>query len=248
MSDYRPLGIASDLDNPNFQGPVNPDKLLHKEFYWHEPNDVNKTAVESEKAGKLVRVKGPRTIYIRIMARGDKNSIIERAKTLGDEIRFADEWRMFQINEGLIDAGENQPGWKIENKVEGLWELTDDEISKLKFLRFYTVEQIAGASDSQIEKLGMGGLGMRKRAAEACKARATETVRAELDEKDRQLSDMKARLEKMEAMLMSGAVPAAGGGQPPAPEALPRKKYTMTPEHKAKMAAAREAKKAAKGA
>ena len=244
MSDYRPLGIASDLDNPNFQGAMNPDKLLHKEFYWHEPFDRNKTEVESEKAGKLVRVKGARTIYIRIMVRGDKNSIIERPKTFGDEIRFADEWRMFQINEGLIDAGENQPGWKIEDKVEGLWELSEDEIAKLKFLRFYTVEQIAGASDAQIEKLGMGGLGMRKRAQDACKLRATETVRKELDDKDRQLADMKARLEKMEAMLMNPPVQR----DDPAPEEKPKKKYTMTPEHKAKMAAAREAKKAQKGA
>ena len=243
---YVPLGLETDLNNPNFVGATNPDALLHKEFYWHEPNDINQTAVESEKAGRLVRVKGPRTIYVKIMARGDKNSIIERAKTLQDEIRFPDEWRMFQINEGLIDTGADQPGWKIADKVEGIWEPSEDEIRNLTFLRFYTVEQIASASDAQVDKMGMGGMGMRKRAADACKSRATQAVRSELDEKDKQLADMKARLEKMEAALMSNTAPTVGGGQPQEPVALPRRKFTMSPEHKAKMAAGRAAAKAAK--
>lgn len=238
--DYRPMGFETDVANQNFVGAQNPDELLHVEFYWHEPEDPNQTQVASEKAGRYIKVKGPRQIYILIMAGGDKTSEIRRAKRLPDEHRFAKRWLQFQIQEGLVDYGESQPGWKIEE-----WDqLTQEEVHQLKFLRFYTVEQIAGASDAQIGSV-MGGLGLRKRAYDACKARATLAVRAELDAKDKELTDLKERMAKMEAMLTT---PVAGE-RPREPEAQPpRRKFTMTPEHKAKMAAGRAAAKAAREA
>lgn len=249
MSDvgYRPLGLETDVANPNFAGAMNPDELLHKEFYWHDGVDRNKTDKASEEAGRFVRVKAEPEIYVRIMARGDKNTIIERKKVLNDEIRFPKEWRMFQIQEGMIEANENVPGWKIEE-----WDLSEDEIRHLKFLRFYTVEQIASASDAQIANLGMGGLGLRKRAVDACRARSTQAVRSELDEKDKKLNELAEQVAKLTALLTNPAPQATEPTPNPQPEgqpavAVPKKKYVMTQAHKDAMKAAREAKKAAKG-
>jgi hypothetical protein len=221
---YRPMGLETDVNNPNFAGAVDPTELMHIEFYWHTPFDRNKTEEESEKQQKLVRVFGEKTIYILIMRPGDQTSELRRAKSSADEIRYPKQWLRFQIQEGLVDYGANQPGWKIED-----WkELSQEEVHQLKFLRFYTVEQIAGASDAQISTI-MGGMGLRKRASEACKARSTESVRAELDAKDKELQDMKERMAKLEAM-MNAAPPATDPTPPPSsPEVQPEAAATALP-------------------
>ena len=65
--------LASDLNNPEFANPTNPDAMLHVEFFWAQP--VNKWA--SDVAGK--EVLGERRPFVRIMRPGDNTSIIETA-------------------------------------------------------------------------------------------------------------------------------------------------------------------------
>ena len=223
---YRPMGLESDVANANFAGAANPDSFLHAEFYWHEPLDRNKTEEASEKEGKLVRVKGPKTVYIRIMKPGDQTSILETPAREDHKRRFPEKWLYFQMTEGLIENTANQAGWKVEN-----WdELTPDEIHKLKFNRFYTVEQIANASDGQVQGLGMGGLALRQRAQTALNAKNSAAGK----EKDAELAELKKTVEELKALLTT---------KPAEPQPPVKPKYVMTPEHKEKMRLAREAKK-----
>ena len=195
-SQYRPLGMESDLANPNFHGPQNPDSLLHVEFYWYEPTDKNKTEDTFAETGVWRQIKMPKAIYVRIMKPGDPTSIIETPLREDHKRRWPDKWQYFQIQNGMIDGGANQPGWKIEE-----WDLSEEEVHRLKYLRFYTVEQVAGASDAQVSGIGMGGLGLRKKAQDACKARATAEVRSELDAKDKVIADMQKQLAELTALV-----------------------------------------------
>ena len=111
---YRPLGLESDVGNPNFTGAVNPDSLLHVEFYWHTPLDRNKTDEHFEATGKLQRIYGTKRPYVRIQKPGDPRSILEVEVREDHKRRFPEKWLYFQIQEGMIDAGQNQPGWKVE--------------------------------------------------------------------------------------------------------------------------------------
>lgn len=189
---YRPLGFESDIGNQNFAGATNPDRMLHAEFYYHEMDDTNQTYEKSMQAGKLVRVKGPKTIYIRIMRPGDQTSIIETPARKEHEVRFPDQWRWFQMAEGLLDGGQDVPGWKLED-----WEdLSKDEVHKLKFLRFYTVEHLAMASDAQLQQV-MGGPGIRLRAQEALKSRTKAAFAGEMADKDKQIAEMQAQLAEL---------------------------------------------------
>ena len=240
---YRPMGLETDVANPNFSGATNPDSFLHAEFYWHEPWDRNKTEEASEKAGKFVRVKSEKQVYIRIMKPGDQTSILETPVREDHKRRFPEKWLYFQMSEGLIEDTKNQSGWK----VEGWEELTPDEIHKLKYHRFYTVEQIANASDSQIQGYGMGGLAMRKKAQDALAAKqaaAKVVENSEIEELKKTVAELKAMLQPKAQQV---AEPASNE-TPPSPTlvspAAPTKgKYVMTAEHKAKLKAAREAKK-----
>ncbi len=211
---YRPLGLETDVDNKNFVGAMNPDSLLHVEFYWYTPLDRNKTEEATEKnKGIYSEVRGERQVYVRIMKPGDKTSIIETPCRPDHERRFVDKWRLFQIQNGLIDAGAGFPGWKVDD-----WDkLTDEQRHYLKFNRFYTVEQIAGAADSQLPGLGMGGLGIREEAKKAIQARATQAVRGELSAKQKEIDELKASMAAVQEQLKALA------GQP---EPRQKRKYT----------------------
>ena len=186
--------LASDVNNKEFQGAIdNPDSALHVMFYMHEPI----LKFQSEKEGKEIR--GPKVPYIRMMKPGDQYSIIETAVRDDHKRRFANLWLNFQMKEGMIEGQADFPGWKLED-----WPaLKPEQLHEMKYMRFQTVEQIAGASDSQIQRLGIGGIGLREQARKALKERNRSEYEAEMKAKDKELDDLKGRLAKLEAMLTS---------------------------------------------
>lgn len=186
--------LASDLNNPEFVNPVSPDSMLHVEFYWKDP--VNKW--QSETQGKEVR--GAKVPFVRIMRPGDPTSIIETAVRDDHKARWPQKWLAWQVREGLLEGASNDvPGWKIEE-----WPVVKGEqVNELRYLRFSTVEQIAGASDSQIQRLGIGGIGLREQARAALKERNKSEFNAEMAQKDKEIADMRERLAKLEAALTS---------------------------------------------
>lgn len=184
--------LASDLNNPEFVNPQNPDSLLFVEFYWHQPLD----AVKSAEAGKEVR--GEKQPYVRIQKPGDATSIIETPVREDHKRRWPDRWLYWQMKEGLIDGGREVAGWKIEE-----WPLLNaDQVRELHYKRFFVVEQIAGASDSQLQGLGMGGLGLREQAKKALRERMGTETKDALAQKDAEIAEMRDRLARLEAALI----------------------------------------------
>ena len=204
------IGLASDLANPEFVGATNPDALMHVEFYWHEPIDKWASEQESAKAGKRVYVKLPKQIFVRIMRPGDKDNILEVALREEHKVRWPDKWRYFEIAEGL-GTDRDVPGWKIED-----WPELDNQqelLRELKYLRYYTVEQIAGAQDAQVQKLGAGGLGLRERARLSLKERMRKEFAADINAKDKVIAEQGnaiAELQRQMAEFMEAATKPKG--------------------------------------
>jgi hypothetical protein len=65
---------------------------------------------------------------------------------------------------------------------------------ELQILKFLTVEQVAMASDAQLQRVGMGAAGLRDRARAWIAKRNISANRSEMD-------DLKAQLEEMKALL-----------------------------------------------
>ena len=183
--------LASDLNNPEFANPQNPDSVLHIEFYWHAPVDK----WQSETEGKEIR--GPRIPFIRIVRPGDNTSVHETPVRDDHKRRFPRQWLAWQIKEGMIEGSADIPGWKIDD-----WPaINDEQRHELKYLRFHTVEQMAGASDAQVQRLGIGGIGLREQARVALKERNRAEYKAELEAKDKELAAMKADIAALKASL-----------------------------------------------
>ena len=64
--------LASDLNNPEFSNPMNPDTVVHAEFYDHAALD---TWATQEKGIKVYKPECP---FIRISIPGNDKSIVER--------------------------------------------------------------------------------------------------------------------------------------------------------------------------
>jgi len=204
--------LASDDNNPNFVGSRNPDDGLFKEFFWFEAVDGWASAEQSREQQKRVVVKLPKVPYIRIMVPGDKTTEVVQAVTEPIKRRFPREWMAWQIDEGLIGGDADIPGWKLSE-----WpELDADTVRELLHMRFQTVEQLAGASDKQIQGIGMGGVNLREKARVAMRNRMGEETRQALETKDAETQALKDRLAALEAILLNSGVTVD-----PAPELQP---------------------------
>ena len=190
--------LASDLANPAFVGPINPDSMLSVEFFWHEAEDPNKSA----EAGKGVRM--PREPFVRIKAPGDHTSETVRGVNEGDKMRFPDKWLYFQIANNMIEGAAEIPGWKIEEWTH----LSPEQVRDLKFQRFTVVEQVANASDSQVQRMGMGGGGLREAARLALRSRLGVELKQEMEAKDAKISALEASVAKFEAFMAANEKPA----------------------------------------
>lgn len=254
-----PQFLASDVNNPDFVGAVDPDKGLFVQFYMHEPLDQHKSQLAGKRVFLTKHVKdGPEQVnpanglkfqpmrdtgealrvpYVRIMKPGDNTTIIETEVREDHKRRWPNEWLFFQSQEGLVNEGDHLIGWKVDE-----WEHVKDDpetVRNLKHLRFYTVEQIASASDAQVQRLGMGGAGLREAAKQALRAKLGGEISKDLAAKDAEIAEMKERMAKLEAALMRPAQspsagapdagPTAGDSAAPRESILPpkqKRKYT----------------------
>lgn len=226
--------LASDLNNREFMNPLNPDDLLHVEFYMHAPLDPNKSQI----AGKAVY--GDSVPFVRIMRPGDNTSIIETPVRNDHRARWPQRWLAFQMKEGMIEGAIDVPGWKIEEWAV----INESQVHELKYLRFSTVEQIAGASDAQIQRLGIGGISLREQARQALKDKYQSAARMELETRDRQIAELTAKVSEITEALKLKNIPAVDPPPQPQPQvqAQPHQRH-LTPEQIDKMLQARREKK-----
>lgn len=187
--------LASDLINPAFENPTNPDNILSVEFYWHEPIDKWTSELNPE----FPPVKLPKQAFVRIMKPGDDNTILETPVREDHKKRFPAKWLYFQMKEGLVNATD-VPGWKIEE-----WDLDPETVHQLKYKRFMTVEQIAGASDAQVQGMGMGGLALREKAKVALRDKVSVVVQDDMKKKDDQIAALEAQMAELRAMITGKA-------------------------------------------
>lgn len=183
--------LASDLNNPEFAGATNPDGLLSVEFYDYKAKNP---LMSFEKGIDVFEKECP---YIRIAVPGRTDLTVERPADGKDVQRFPSQWMRFQMQKGAVSDQSHIPGWKLEEWAD----LSDEQVRLLKHLRFYTVEQIAGANDIQVQAIGIGGEGLRKRAREALQARNAAQVSGEVSKRDEKIAELEATVAKLMEMM-----------------------------------------------
>lgn len=204
--------IASDAANPEFMGAHNPDSRLTVQFYTR----AEKNNFRSEQEGRPIF---DDVDCVKIFVPGDKNNIIDTFVRDDHKQRFPLQWAHFQNKR----SGDQRLVGKTPLSE---WpRLTPGQAEELRALNFLAVEDIANASDSQLQRIGMIAgtspykfrefaqrfLQLAEQDADAVKA---DKRIAEMETKhEAELQDMKAQMKAMQdqfaAMAAASTAPAA---------------------------------------
>lgn len=185
------MKLASDLDNNEYVGAVDPNSLLHVQFYSRPV--LQPFLSEQEK----------RPIYkdldfVKIHTPGNQLNIIDVPVDEGHKAQFPREWARYQNGKG---SDENPIGTPLAQ-----WpQLRRSQVEELRALKFFSVEQIAGASDEAIMKIGMCGgkspMGLREDAKKflhvAKGAAESAKFDDELKKRDDEINALKKQMEEL---------------------------------------------------
>jgi hypothetical protein len=138
--------------------------------------------------------------FITISIPGSTNTVID---TIADEAyqrRFPEQWARFKA--GNAESVVN--GWRLDS-----WPAVNTaQVKTLKYSGVFTVEQLAGLSDTACQNLGMGTMELRVKANAALLAAAggaeTERLAAESARRDAEMADLRAELAELRAARKPG--------------------------------------------
>lgn len=172
----------------------NPDSRLNVTFYQKAIENEFKSALEGRPIMEL-------TDFVRIEIPGNTLLTIDTFAADEHKKRFPIQWARYQ-NEKVVGD--------IEGTLLHDWPVLNAAVAaELKHFKFYTVEQIASASDAQLGTLGMvagmSPLTLRDKAkAFLASAKDTALVQQQADElrkRDEELSAVKAQLAELATQL-----------------------------------------------
>ena len=155
----------------------NADNHLHVEFYTSEEKDYK---------GKP---------FVRIIVPGDKTNVIDQPVREDHKERFPRQWLYFQMksNTDMPVIGTPLQKWNSDSPDD----FTKNQMEEMQILKFQTVEQIATASDSQLQRIGMGATGLRERAKIYISNINRKENSSELEETRKQLAELKAQMASL---------------------------------------------------
>lgn len=235
--------LASDDANKEFVNPKNPDMALKVTFYSRtEPHSFNIALNAEHKLcgdatdcphlknadGKEIRGRSfpmPEQVtedWINISVPGRTDLDLHEPVREDHKKRFPTQWSQYQ---GHIAQAEQTTGTPLSQ-----WGvLTQHQVTALQAQRFYTVEQIAGCSDGQIQALGMNGPVLRQQARGFVLKGRENTEAAQ---KEKELQDLKASIPALVAAAAAEAVRQAMATQQ-LPVVTPPKRKGRPPKQKA---------------
>ena len=183
--------LASDLQNPEFVGARNPDSLLYVKFYMETFQNNFKT----EKEGRPMFEE---ELRIMIQPTGNNLLCVHKRATDADKQRFPFQWQQFMNSQVDQDGIQGTPlsAWPA---------ITRSQAEELRGIKFYTVEQIANASDVQLQSLGMSGRMFQQKAqaflASAQGSALAQQQAAELARQQQENADLKAEMKRLSAQM-----------------------------------------------
>lgn len=170
------------------------DEILAVRFYQKEMEN----AFLSQSEGRPVAYMAD---FVRIEIPGNNLSIIDTIANDDHKQRFPIQWARY-----LNDKGSDS---EVQGTLLRDWSLlTSAQATELRHYKFYTVEQVANASDQQINQLGMlvgmSPFSFRDKAkAYLAQAKDSSVVMAQAEElrkRDQQIADLQEQMQRLIAV------------------------------------------------
>ena len=146
------------------------------------------------------------TIFIKKLVPGDALNIIERPIYDSDKREFPMHWAHFMNTQGSDEMISGTPlsEWAL---------VTRSQAEELRAMRFYTVEQVADASDAALQKMGMSaGMSpyafrdkakafLKQASIDADNYKSDEEIRLLKEQNDSIKAESDAKIAKMQAQM-----------------------------------------------
>lgn len=165
------------------------DASLIAMFYMHPVHNPAKSVAMGSPQYEDV-------IYVRIHPPGERLNIIDRPATVQDKQRFDMQWRQFQDNAPQTASG---------TPVDLLFPAKPSIAAALKASGVFTVESLAKLSAHAIEQIGMGCQQWVNDAVRylevANKGVKASQLKAIVEEKDREITSLKHKVDLLETEL-----------------------------------------------
>lgn len=209
--------LASDEINPAFVGARDPDAALIVNFYVKPVQNPFKTT----KAGHPVFED---VIYVRIDVPGVKDMQVDRPARSDDQKRFPKQYQHFvNVTQGdSREIGTPLSEWPL---------LTRSQAEEFRSLKFFTIENVANASDQNINAMGMlGGMSpymLREKARDFLQAATAKSVP---DQLAKLASDNAALREQLSKLIQNAAPQAASPSSASQSATTPSPAVTAVPE------------------
>jgi uncharacterized coiled-coil protein SlyX len=196
--------LASDDQNPDFVGAHNPDNRLTVRFY----KQAVQNNFRSEQEGRPIY---DELDMVNIHVPGDQLTAVAAIVREDHKRRFPVQWAMYQNQ----NSGDQALAGKTP--LEHWPRLNKAQVAELKHLKFLSVEDIAFASDTQLQAIGMSG-GMSpfafrdiaKRFLEMAAGEAAATkADARAADLERQLAEQREVMAQMQSQLAAMAAAQA---------------------------------------
>lgn len=203
--------LASDLDNTDFAGAVNPDSRLAVRF--HMVSVQNNFETERQKRPIFEDIP-----YIEIFVPGDSTLTVDTPVREEHKKRFPMHWAHFQNTHGedTREIGTPLAQWP---------RLKPSQVEELRALKFFTVESIAGVSDANLQRLpaitGVSGHTLREAAKRFLEIAHNDAAVAQYEERAKAI-EAKAAEEKAEMQKKLDDLQAQIAALAP----KPKRKYT----------------------
>ena len=218
--------LASDANNPQFTGAQDPDSIMIAKFYVRAVCNEFKSKEQGRKIFEDI-------LFVEYYPAGSTLLKMDVPANDMHKQRFHKQWAYYQLTNGgdSREVGTPLSQWAI---------LSPADVENLRAMKFNTVENVAGASDTALQSIGMGAGGMAphvlRARAQAYLTSATDTALPQKQAEE--MEAMKKQIAELTAMLT--AKPAD------APTEKKKGRREWTPEQKAaaseRMKKAREAK------
>ena len=158
----------------------NADNHLHVEFYVYDKEP------HKEKP------------FVRIIVPGDKTTIIDQPVRDDHKQRFPRQWLHFQMQNNNAEViGVPLSQW-VKDDPENF---NDMQMAELQIFKFQTVEQVATATDNQLQRVGMGAMGLREQARRYLQVKNQSSNQNEIETTKQELAELKEQMAALMSQL-----------------------------------------------
>ena len=152
------------------------DNHLHVEFYVYDKEPYKEKP------------------FVRITVPGDKTNIVDQPVREDHKRRFPRQWLYFQMqNNNAEVVGVPLSQWVKDDPDN----FNDMQMAELQIFKFQTVEQVATATDNQLQRIGMGAMGLRELARRYLAVKNQSSSQTELEKTRKEVEELKAQMAQL---------------------------------------------------